>query len=100
MESPPLQRRRSTLLERTASMTSSMTKSMTEGLVEKARRKATTKKNETLANIFGRGKGNGEMLWGLLHIKIVKCERLRDKDNLRHFNFGRLTRGKADKSDP
>ena len=110
MESPPpLARRKSSLLERTksmtssitkTSMTSSITKSMTEGLVEKAKRKARTKKNETLAKIFGRGKGNGEMLWGLLHIKIVKCERLRDVDGLRHFNLGRLTRGTADKSDP
>ena len=90
----------SSVTERTASMTHHITESMTEGLVEKARRKARTKKNETLAKIFGRGKGNGEMLWGLLHIKIVKCERLRDKDGLRNFNLGRLTRGTADKSDP
>ena len=61
------------------------------------RKKAAAAKNEALAKVFGKDKGDGEMLWGLLHIKIIKCVGLRNLDS--SLSLAAL-RGKRDKSDP
>jgi len=61
------------------------------------RKKAAAAKNEALAKIFGKDKGDGEILWGLLHIKIIKCVGLRNLDS--SLSLAAL-RGKRDKSDP
>ena len=49
-------------------------------------------KNESMNTLFGNKGTDGTMLWGLLHIKIIKCEKLRDAD-ASFFN-------RKDKSDP
>ena len=49
-------------------------------------------KNESMNTLFGNKGTDGTMLWGLLHIKIIKCEKLRDAD-ASLFN-------RRDKSDP
>jgi phospholipase D1/2 len=67
--------------------------------VDSLRKAAAAAKNEALAMIFGKDNSDGEMLWGLLHIKIVKCVKLRNLDRLSNFTIGAL-RGKKDKSDP
>jgi len=68
-----------------------------EKKVEKAKK---TAKNQILSKVFG-NPGDGEMVWGLLHIKIIACVGLRNLDTLANFNvFGALTRGKRDVSDP
>ena len=68
----------------------------TEKKIERARRAA---KNKILSMVFGDNKGDGGMLWGILHIKIIKCVGLRNLDKLSNLSFGAL-RGKRDLSDP
>ncbi len=55
--------------------------------------------NEILSKIFHKEDSNAQILWGLLHIKIVKCVGLRNTDRLAGV-LTTLTRGKKDKSDP
>ena len=75
----------------------SMNFSAMEKKVEKAKKIA---KNQILSKVFG-NPGDGEMVWGLLHIKIIACVGLRNLDTLANLNvFGALTRGKRDVSDP
>jgi len=54
--------------------------------------------NEILSKIFHKDNSNAQMLWGLLHIKIIKCVGLRNTDRI----AGVLStlKGKIDKSDP
>ena len=56
-----------------------------EKKLEKAKR---TAKNQILSKVFGKGSGDGEILWGLLHIKIIKCVGLLNLDRLSNFSLG------------
>ncbi|KAL7538619.1 hypothetical protein ACHAXR_008689 [Thalassiosira sp. AJA248-18] len=55
-------------------------------------------KNAILSKVFKRGDPNSEMLWGVLHIKIIKCNGLRNLDRLGVTSL--LLKRKRDKSDP
>ena len=56
-------------------------------------------KNKLSSMVHYVKEGDGELLWGLLHIKIIKCEKLRDRDDASNL-LGAITKGTADKSDP
>lgn len=61
------------------------------------KRAAKATKNDILSKIFHKG-DDSKILWGLLHVKIIKCAGLRNLDRL---GFARLlTKRKFDKSDP
>jgi phospholipase D1/2 len=55
--------------------------------------------NEILSKIFHRDSSNARMLWGLLHIKIIKCVGLRNTDRVAGL-VSTFTKGRIDKSDP
>ena len=55
--------------------------------------------NELLSKIFRKNNGNAEILWGLLHIRIIKCVGLRNADRLGSV-FTTISKGRLDKSDP
>eukprot|EP00581_Thalassiosira_minuscula_P015554 CAMPEP_0183728642 /NCGR_PEP_ID=MMETSP0737-20130205/28589_1 /TAXON_ID=385413 /ORGANISM="Thalassiosira miniscula, Strain CCMP1093" /LENGTH=66 /DNA_ID=CAMNT_0025960643 /DNA_START=58 /DNA_END=255 /DNA_ORIENTATION=+ len=55
-------------------------------------------KNDLLSKVFDKGGSNRKHLWGLLHIKIIKCENLRNADKLGVRSL--ITRRKRDLSDP
>ena len=61
--------------------------------------KAEAKKNELLDKLFHDNSKSGKhLLWGLLHIKIIGCTKLRNLDRLGVKSL--LTKRKMDKSDP
>lgn len=60
-------------------------------------RKAEAKKNDLLGKLFHK-EGSSQLLWGLLHIKIIRCTKLRNLDRLGVKSL--LTKRKMDKSDP
>ena len=61
--------------------------------------KAEAKKNELFDKLFHDNSKSGKhLLWGLLHIKIIGCTKLRNLDRLGVKSL--LTKRKMDKSDP
>ena len=60
--------------------------------------KAEAKKNELLDKLFHDNSKSKHLLWGLLHIKIIGCTKLRNLDRLGVKSL--LTKRKMDKSDP
>ena len=63
-------------------------------------KKAEAKKNELLNKLFSTKKGSStHLLWGLLHVKIIRCSDLRNLDRLGVVTT-LLTKRKMDKSDP
>ena len=55
--------------------------------------------NEILNKIFHRDSSNAHILWGMLHIKIIKCVGLRNTDRVVGL-VSTFTKGRIDKSDP
>jgi len=64
---------------------------------ENLKKAARAAKNDMLNKVFQRG-DNSRLLWGLLHIKIVGCTKLRNLDKLGLASL--LMKGQVDKSDP
>ena len=63
-------------------------------------KKAEAKKNELLNKLFSTKKGSStHLLWGLLHVKVIRCSDLRNLDRLGVVTT-LLTKRKMDKSDP
>ena len=54
--------------------------------------------NELLSKIFRRNDSGAKILWGLLHIRIIKCVGLRNADRL--GSIFTIAKGRLDKSDP
>lgn len=61
------------------------------------KREAQSTKDAILSKVFG-ADTSGHVLWGLLHIKIIRCEGLRNLDRLGIKSL--ITKRKMDKSDP
>ena len=65
---------------------------------DSTKRAAEATKDAILRKVFHKGDSNKELLWGLLHIKIIRCQKLRNLDKFGVKTL--LTTGKLDKSDP
>jgi len=65
-------------------------------LLRSGARRFKAERDAILRKIFH--KGDGEVLWGLLHIKIIKCQGLRNLDHLGVKTL--ITKRRMDKSDP
>ena len=68
-----------------------------EARLSSFKREADRTRGAILDKVFHKDAG-GDVLWGLLHIKIIKCQGLRNLDRLGIKNL--ITKRKMDKSDP
>ena len=66
--------------------------------IKDMKKEATAAKNVLLDKMLSDGNDATATLWGMLHVKIIKCEKLRNLDRLGVHKI--ITTGKRDKSDP
>jgi len=66
--------------------------------LDAAKRAARGRKNALFDKVFHHNGSGGKLLWGLLHVKIIRCKKLRNLDRLNVASIIRT--GRVDKSDP